>query len=159
MMPNRLYPLPPASPTTFERLIHHWFESVLSVTSIVMAVILALDWLSPRVIVTSFTLPSFPNIAIVFGTLGVGGAVALYSLLFIREDRLKRSWQIERVACLFLAAGWFGMASFAILFANITGTAAYLAIALSFLGRFIFSYRIEKRCDALISDHRENRSG
>lgn len=159
MMPNRVYPLPPENPTTFERLVHHWFESFLSVTSLVMAGTLAFDWLSPLVIAKGLTLPDFPQIVICIGALGAGGALALYSLLFIREERLKRAWQIERVACLFLAAGWFGMASFAILFGNITETVVYLLIALSFLGRFIFSYRVEKRCDALISDHRGKRIG
>ena len=87
-MPNRVYPLPPANPTTFERLVHHWFESLLSVTSVVMAVILAFDWISPLVVVTSFTLPSFPQIVMCFGALGVGGALALYSLIFIQEEKL-----------------------------------------------------------------------
>lgn len=155
-MPEKSYP-PTAKKR--DRLFHHWFQVALSLLSLVIGGLVVHDWVAPKGIISSFVFPQWPQVALSFGTLCIGGSMSLHSLIFVDLKRLKHSWRIERVAMLFLIAGWLGIASFSLAQPNAVGAIVSAMIAFSFVGRFFLIYRIEAESDALVSSHRAQMRG
>ena len=155
-LPDREHPL---GPKKIDRVCHHWFQFCLSVLSFLMALLIAYDWLTPGVTITSFVVPTWPTVAVSLGTLTFGSVVSIYSLIFVNQKSLKRSWKLERLAALFAVAGWLGLASFSFALPNLSGALVYTSIAFMFAGRFFVLYRLETESDKLVTDHRERLEG